>query len=128
MAQLSWYRFMVFAAGGGIGTVAHYAVLVVLVEQLAVDPVAGSVAGFLCGAFINYTLGRVLVFRSTRPHAEALPRFLMVAGTGLLWNGLLMSILSGLWSWPYLAAQVTVTGLLLVWHYVLNALWTFRTS
>ncbi|AMW35436.1 GtrA family protein [Haematospirillum jordaniae] len=119
---------MLFAVAGGFGTVVHYCVLVGLVELLSFDPVSGSVAGFLCGALTNYGAGRVIVFRSTRPHVETLPRFFMVAGTGFLWNGVLMTVLSGFLLWPYLVAQVAVTGFLLVWHYVLNALWTFRCS
>lgn len=119
-------RFLRFAVVGAVGTGAHYALLLALVEGAGVAPVAGSVAGFLLGALVNYTLNRTLVFASDRAHVEALPRFLAVAGTGLCWNALLMYGLVDLFGLHYLLAQILTTGLLLGWHYVGNALWTFR--
>lgn len=119
-------RFLHFAAVGLLGTGAHYLLLVLLVEGVGADPVAGSVAGFCLGALVNYLMSHRYVFRSDRAHREALPRFLAVAGSGLAWNTLLMGLFTHGLAWPYLVAQVLTTGLLVVWHYTVNSLWTFR--
>lgn len=119
-------RLLRFALVGAVGTAAHYALLLALVEGAGVDPIAGSVAGFLLGALVNYTMNRTLVFRSDRAHAEALPRFLAIAGMGLCWNALLMYLFVDLVGVHYLIAQIVTTAILLGWHYVGNALWTFR--
>lgn len=119
-------RFLRFAVVGAVGTAAHYALLLTLVEGVGADPIAGSVAGFLLGALVNYTMNRSLVFRSERAHVEALPRFLAIAGMGLCWNALLMYLFVDLFGIYYLVAQIVTTGILLGWHYVGNALWTFR--
>ncbi|WP_332670090.1 GtrA family protein [Aromatoleum sp.] len=121
-------RLARFAAAGAVGTLAHYTLLLGLVEGGGVRPVVGSVAGFVLGALVNYALNRRLVFRSDRAHVEALPRFFAVAGVGLLWNALLMYGFTALLGLHYLLAQVVTTGLLLIWHYVGNARWTFRRS
>ena len=118
-------RLLRFAAVGVVGTVAHYAVLLSLVEGAGVAPVAGSVAGFVLGALVNYTMNRRLVFCSDRAHVEALPRFFAIAVVGLVWNAVLMYFLSSVVGLHYLLAQVLTTGLLLFWHYGGNALWTF---
>uniref|UniRef100_A0ABX1PTC2 GtrA family protein n=2 Tax=Aromatoleum anaerobium TaxID=182180 RepID=A0ABX1PTC2_9RHOO len=110
---------------GALGTLAHYSLLLALVEVAGAEPVVGSVAGFVLGALVNYAMNRRLVFRSERAHHEALPRFFAVAGIGLLWNALLMYALTDLLALHYLLAQVVTTGVLLGWHYVGNALWTF---
>jgi putative flippase GtrA len=115
-----------FAAVGAVGTLAHYALLIALVEGAGADPVAGSVAGFAIGAVVNYALGRRLVFDSGRAHAEALPRFFAVAGVGLVMNGLLMRAFTVGLGAHYGLAQVLTTGLLVLWHYAGNAVWTFR--
>ena len=120
------HRFLRFAVVGAVGTAAHYALLLALVEFVGVDPVAGSVAGFVLGALVNYTLNRSLVFASDRAHIEALPRFLAVAGTGLCWNALLMYVFVDWVGAHYALAQIVTTALLLVWHYAGNAWWTFR--
>lgn len=121
-------RFSGFAAVGAVGTLGHYLLLLALVEWGGQDPVTGSVAGFLLGALINYSLSRRLVFASRRPHREALPRFMAVAGSGLVMNTLLMTLLTHTFTVPYLIAQIATTGLLLLWHYSANALWTFARS
>ncbi|AWI78360.1 polysaccharide biosynthesis protein GtrA [Parazoarcus communis] len=126
IARAELIRFVRFAAVGLVGTAAHYALLLVLVEMGGAPPISGSVAGFLLGAMVNYAINHRFVFRSGRAHAEALPRFMTVAGVGLCWNALLMYLLTNLMGLHYLLAQVLTTGLLLVWHYVGNAVWTFR--
>ena len=124
MAQL--VRFLRFAAVGAVGTVAHYALLLFMVEVLGTGALAGATAGFMLGAVVNYSLSRMLVFDSTRPHGEALPRFLAVAVVGLGWTALLMALLVDVAGLHYLLAQFLTTALLLLWHYAGNALWTFR--
>ncbi|MEQ9329884.1 GtrA family protein [Thalassobaculum sp.] len=118
-------QFVGFAAVGSVGLAGHYLVLTGLVELQSVDPVAASVAGFVVGGLINYALNRRLVFRSDRAHSAAGPRFLAVAASGLVINGALMTVLVDWLEIYYLAAQVTVTVGLTVWHFALNKYWTF---
>ncbi|MDQ0349587.1 GtrA family protein [Ancylobacter vacuolatus] len=121
-------HILLFAALGSVGTLAQYAVLIALVQGGLAGPVAGSCAGFVVGGLVNYQLGRRLVFRSSTPHREALAKFFTVAGVGLGLNALLMVLLTGPLGAPYLPAQILVTGLLVLWHYAGNALWTFRAA
>lgn len=121
-------HILLFAALGSVGTLAQYAVLIALVQGGLAGPVAGSCAGFVVGGLVNYQLGRRLVFRSSTPHREALAKFFTVAGIGLGLNALLMVLLTGPLGAPYLPAQILVTGLLVLWHYAGNALWTFRAA
>lgn len=119
-------HFLLFAALGALGTLAQYAVLIALASGLGVRPVLASCAGFLTGGVVNYLLGRRIAFRSDRPHAEAAPRFFAVAGMGLVFNALLMALFTEALGLPYLPAQLVTTGLLVLWHYAGNLLWTFR--
>lgn len=121
-------HILLFAALGGLGTLAHYAVLIALVQGGLAGPVVGSTAGFLTGGLVNYQLSRRIVFRSQKRHAEAAGKFFTVAGLGLVLNAGLMALLTGPLGAPYLPAQVLVTGLLVLWHYAGNALWTFRET
>lgn len=119
-------HILLFAALGGIGTAAHYAVLIGLVQFGFAGPVLGTTAGFLVGAFVNYQFSRHVVFRSSKPHGEAMTKFLLVAGIGMVLNAALMALLTHVLAAPYLPAQILVTGLLVLWHYGGNAIWTFR--
>jgi putative flippase GtrA len=121
-------RFLIFAALGALGTLAHYAVLIGLVEAGLAGPAVATAFGATVGAVVNYVLSRTIAFRSTRAHREALPRFLLVAGIGILLNPLLLAALIGLTGWPYLVAQVLVTLGLLAVNYAIHSRWTFRPS
>lgn len=121
-------HILLFAALGGVGTLAQYAVLISLVQGGLARPVAGSCAGFAVGGLVNYQLGRRLVFRSAKPHREAMAKFFTIAGIGLGLNAALMALLTGPLTASYLPAQILVTGLLVLWHYAGNALWTFRAA
>lgn len=118
-------QFVVFALVGAVGTAGHYAVLIALVQgEIASVPVA-TTCGFAVGAFINYGLNYRFTFNSGKRHAEALPKFLLVASSGALLNYAIMWWLTHQTSWHYLLAQLGTTALVLVWNFLLNRAWTF---
>jgi len=118
-------RFLRFTGVGVFGTIAHYLVLVLMVEGLAFTPLAASSVGFTVGALVNYALNYRFTFRSVRRHREALPRFYLVAVAGFVINGLVMLILAERLALQYLLAQLVATGIVLVWGFTANSLWTF---
>ena len=110
---------------GAIGTAAHYALLVMLVQGLGADPVAASAAGAALGALINYLLNYRYTFRSRQPHRSAAPKFFFLAAIGLVLNTLLMAFGVHVLHWNYLLVQVLATGLVLLWNFIGNRMWTF---
>lgn len=120
-------QFISFAGVGAIGTVAHWSVLVFLVQWLSTDPVLASFTGAVVGALTNYVLNYRFTFRSTKRHREAMAKFLTVAGVGLALNSLIMAVCVGA-GIHYLLSQVIATGLVLLWGFAGNRLWTFRES
>lgn len=119
-------QFTRFAVCGVVGTLAHFLLLVLLVQCLGVTPVVASSAGFLLGATVNYTLNYHYTFRSIKPHREAMWKFFVAALIGALINAALMSILIHHSSLHYLVSQVIATGFVLVWNFMANRIWTFR--
>jgi putative flippase GtrA len=125
-ARSSLHRqFSAFVGVGLVAAVAHYGALVALVEGFAVGPVAATLAGYVLGGVVSYVLNRRYAFRSDRPHREATWRFALVAGVGFVLTGLFMALCNGRWGIPYLPAQVLTTGVVLVWSFVANRIWTF---
>jgi putative flippase GtrA len=112
---------------GAVGTLAHYAVLVSAVSMHIASPVAASMAGAVVGAIINYILNAKFTFNHTG-HAQALPKFALVAIVGALMNGLFMKILIDHVGLNYLIAQVLATVLVLALTYTANSLWTFNAT
>ena len=116
--------FLRFSSVGAIGTTAHYLLLILLVEIFASDAVLASSAGALLGASINYALNYRFTFRSNKDHMETLPKFALVVLMGFAINAAVVYVIVSL-SISYLVAQVVATGVVLVWGFFANYLWTF---
>ena len=119
-------QFLGFAAVGVVGTAAHFATLLVLVQKFHMDPVWSSVIGFIVGAAVNYLLSYRVVFRSRKRHVEAMSQFFTVAGVGLLLNAAIMAFAVQTLGWHYLLSQILATGTVLLWNFAGNRFWTFR--
>ena len=117
-----------FLAVGLLATTVHFLVLMSCVEFLAMNVAIASATGFLLGLVVNYWLNRNYTFSSNAPHSITAIRFGAVAGTGFLINTLMMTFLDGIGWLPYLQAQCVTTGVVLVWNFLCNALWTFKSE
>jgi putative flippase GtrA len=119
-------KFLRFAAVGLVGTAAHYSVLTALVELAGNPVVLATTLGFGVGALVNYLLNRRFTFASAARHAVALPKFLLIAAAGAVLNAAIVAWLLGHVPVHYLVIQLAATGIVLLWNFAANALWTFR--
>ena len=122
------HQFLVFATIGAIGTSGHYAVLILLVQVLHVEPVSATTLGFVVGALINYALNYRITFKSNKKHREALTKFLVVAGLGAVANGAIMSLGVNTFDMHYLIIQLPATCIVLVFNFMANKYWTFSDN
>lgn len=120
-------RFIRFAIVGGFATAVQYLLLVLLVHLAGVDPVWASTVGFVLSAFANYIINYHYTFGSKQRHVTALGKFAALASVGLFLNSAIMSGLIRL-GLHYLPAQLVATLVVLIWNFVGNSLWTFRTK
>ena len=120
-------QFSAFVVVGLVAAIAHYSVLIGLVEGRIMGPVAATLLGFIAGAAVSYLLNRRFSFTSERPHREAVWRFGVVSIVGFGLTGLIMGVLTGHFHAPYLPAQVLTTGIVLFWNFLANKFWTFST-
>lgn len=118
-------QFLIFASIGAIGTVAHYATLILLVQIAHTDPVLATTIGFAVGALINYILNYRITFNSDKRHREALTKFLSVAVLGAITNGLIMSLGINIFDIHYLVIQLIATCIVLTLNFTANKYWTF---
>ena len=118
-------QFFIYAGIGAIGTVGHYATLVLLVQVVHTDPVFASTIGFIVGALINYLLNYRVTFNSKKRHCETLTKFLIVAGLGALINAAIMSTGINMFDIHYLVTQVVATCIVLALNFTANKYWTF---
>jgi putative flippase GtrA len=114
-----------YASVGAVATLAHYAVLIVLVEGAEWRAVPATLCGYVVGGVVAYILNRRHVFASDRPHREAGWRFALVAFVGFCVTYVLMSLFVDRWGAPYLPAQLVTTVAAMFATFALNRRWTF---
>jgi putative flippase GtrA len=110
---------------GIVTAVAHYGVLVGLVELGGVRPVPATLAGYLVGAVVSYTLNRRYTFATERSHVAAGWRFLAIAGLGFVATWGLMTLFVDRLGWPYLPMQIVTTLLVMVVSFTGHKFWSF---
>lgn len=125
MAEL-FQQFVRFAGVGLMSSVGHYGLLISLVQLAHISAVPASAAGAFLGACINYSLNYRFTFRSTKQHKESICKFVVVAAAGLVLNTLFMWVGVDLLGAHYLLCQIVTTGLVMIWSFFGNRLWTFQ--
>ncbi len=118
-------QFVKYTSAGALGTLAHYGVLVLLVEFEVMPAALAAAAGFGIGAVINYILSYYLVFRSVKPHRETIVKFLFLAGMGAILSGYVVHAVALINPGYYLFGQLAATGIFLVANFLLNRKYTF---
>ena len=119
-------QMLKFAVIGGIATAFQFAAIAVLVEIFSLHPVPASAIAFALSALLNYRLNHGLTFGGSARHSKALPRFMLVAATGLLLNSAIMALLYSGVGMHYLLSQIVATGVVFLWSFTGNRLWSFR--
>lgn len=112
---------------GSLAALAHYGLLIGLVELFRADAVTAALCGYSAGGYISYCLNRRHTFQSERPHREAVWRFCLVAAFGFGLTFVLMHMMIDRNHVPYLLAQIVTTLAVMVWTFAANRAFTFRT-
>jgi putative flippase GtrA len=118
-------QLVAYVFSGGVTAVAHYALLIGLVELGGVDPVPATLAGFVLGAVVSYTLNRWLTFDATHSHAQATWRFALIALGGFVLTGILMHLFVARAGLPYLPMQLVTTGIVMVFSFLGHKFFSF---
>lgn len=120
-------QFSKYVVVGLCAAVAQYGILIVLAEAFHSDPVHASAIGFIVAGIVSYVLNYRFTFRSTRRHAEALPIFCLVVLIAFGINVSAMALFTRVIAVHYVLAQLASTGIVLIWQFSANRMWTFRS-
>ena len=120
--RTQFFRFIVV---GATATLTTYLILILLVETWHMNVIGASVLGYLAGIAVNYKLNYGFTFRSDRQHRILIPKFFVVALTGLLLNTGLMFMGVNWFGIHYVLAQLAAVAVVLIWSFSINRLWVF---
>lgn len=114
-----------YTGAGLLATLSHYALLIAAVEWLRVPAPVAAGAGACLGAAVSYAVNRRYTFAANTRHARAVPRFVGVVILLATLNAAAVDLGTRVLGWPYLAAQVAATGVLVFAGYALHRRWSF---
>jgi putative flippase GtrA len=118
-------QLVTYGFAGVLTAVAHYGVLIGLVEIGGVAPVPATLAGFIVGALVSYTLNRWMTFEATRSHAQAGWRFALIAAGGFALTGVLMHLFVTRLGLPYLPMQLVTTAIVMIFSFLGHKFFSF---
>lgn len=97
--------FIRFALVGLLNTAVGYGVILFLHYKFDFTPAFANLGGYLIGALISYLLNRSFTFSSTRPHSEAIPRFIFIAAVCFAINLTVLHLALSMLSFNFELAQ-----------------------
>ena len=126
MEHVNTRSFGSFLLVGGSATLLQYFIMFMLMHFGNWSEGYASATGYVLSTFYNYAANARFTFQGRHNHLRSLPRFLATAAAGLLINQLVLLSLTHL-GLPVAPAQIVATGCVLIWNYLINAIWSFRS-
>lgn len=127
--------FLRYVVVGLSGTAIDLGSLYFMTELSGIDPRVDPrfsllvTIAFLLAVVNNYVLNRAWTFQSKDSNVTGeFGRFLIVALGGFLLTQLLMGLFVGYLGLWYMLSKAFTSGLVLIWNFALNKLWTFRSQ
>ncbi len=114
-----------FAISGGLATLTHITVFVLLVESLHMRPLYASVPAFLAAVGVSYVMNYRWTFDAQGPHHVMLPRFVLVALAGLGLNMLITWLVVDVGHYWYGYALAAIVMSVPLVTFSLSKFWVF---
>ena len=130
-------KFVKFAVVGASGAVIDFGLTALCKGIFGIPELLSNAIGFTVAATSNYFLNRVWTWRSTSKEVGVeYAKFFFVSLVGLGLNSLIVFMLkdtsigprfveTGL-DWDFWVAKIVATGIVMVWNFMANNLFTFR--
>jgi putative flippase GtrA len=125
--KLFLLKFMKFCAVGFSGMIIDFGTTWLLKEKVRINKYAANSAGFILAATSNYGLNRFWTFHSENRHvATEYFSFMVISVAGLAINNLVIFLVHGKMKKNFYVAKFVAVGVVTIWNFTLNYLYTFR--
>ena len=130
-------KFIKFAVVGASGAVIDFGLTALCKGIFGISELLSNAIGFTVAATSNYFLNRVWTWRSTSKEVGIeYAKFFFVSLVGLGLNSLIVFLLKDISivprfvetniDWDFWVAKIIATGIVMVWNFLANNLFTFR--
>jgi putative flippase GtrA len=120
-------QFVKFCVVGFSGMVIDFGLTYLMKEKFRMNRYVSNSIGFLSAASSNYILNRIWSFQSHNPAiGEQYLLFMTISLIGLLINNGVIFLLTKIFRLNFYLSKVFATGVVTLWNFVMNLLFTFR--
>lgn len=117
-----------FAFVGGLATLTHFTVALLLNSQMGLAPLQANLCGYISSVLISYVGNARLTFKSRIFHARQFMRFSVVSLAGLALGQGLMHLGVSVVHAPFVLALLAVVSIVPVFTFVASRVWTFTLN
>jgi putative flippase GtrA len=118
-------EFIRFVAVGTASAGLYFGLQKLFRMETTMSVSACSTLAYGLGIGPNYAVQKAFTFRSRRQHAQAGPRYIVVQGSGLVINSLVLWLGVDRAHWPFWPVQMAAVALVTIVSYVGQKLWAF---
>lgn len=120
-------KFIKFCVVGFSGMIIDFGTTWLLKEKVKLNKYVANSTGFILAATSNYFLNRIWTFDSHNSSVETeYLSFLAISLVGLLLNNLFIYIFSDRYKINFYLSKAFAIGLVTLWNFGMNYLFTFR--
>jgi putative flippase GtrA len=124
---LFFLKFLKFCAVGFSGMIIDFGTTWLLKEKLKVNKYIANSCGFILAASSNYMLNRIWTFESHRQQiVSEYFSFIGISVVGLVLNNIIVYFLSDKLKWNFYLSKIFAIGVVIIWNFGMNFLFTFR--
>jgi len=126
MDQVFIFKFLKFCTVGLSGMVIDFGTTWILKEKLRINRYIANTCGFILAASSNYLLNRIWTFESQNKQISVeYVTFFAIALAGLGINNLVLWFLSEKMKIHFYVSKIMATGVVTIWNFGMNFLFTF---
>ncbi|NTW27675.1 MAG: GtrA family protein [Candidatus Moranbacteria bacterium] len=118
-------QFFKYLVCGGAATVSDMSVLFVLNYLLGINHLIAAGFGFGVGVATNYSLNKVLVFKSNGKVKKEFPLFVLIGLGGLAWTEFILWMLVDKFDLNVMLAKMVAVVLVLNWNFFMRKRFVF---
>ena len=127
VSNLVLLKFIKFCAVGFSGMILDFGTTWILKEKFRINKYISSSTGFILAATSNYLLNRYWTFHSgNRQVATEYLSFMLIATAGLGINNFVIFLLHDKMKLNFYIAKVFAVGVVTIWNFGMNYLFTFK--
>jgi len=128
MMRETLVQFVFYVIFAGIATVVDIGVLFLLTKTLGLFYLISATFSYICGIITNFSLNRTFNFGKTDGIIIQFPKFLLVAGIGLLLNNLILFFWVGWIHLDLFTAKLLTVFIVMFWSFTGHKVFTFNNS